>query len=38
MNWNTLPYYGQDGSIAEVFVNDDKTQIKKIYRKGGFLD
>ena len=35
MNWNTLPYYGQDGSIAEVFVNDDKTQIKKIYRKGG---
>ncbi len=35
MNWNTLPYYGQDGTIAEVYVNDERSQVKKIYRKGG---
>ena len=30
MNWISVPWHGQDGTIAEVHINDNKTQTKII--------
>lgn len=35
MNWITVPWHGQDGTIAEVHVNDNKTHIRKRYSADG---
>jgi len=35
MNWIRVPWTGQDGTIAEVFLSEDKSVIKKIYHPEG---
>ena len=35
MIWRKVPFHGQDGTIAEVSINANKTHIKKRYSVDG---
>ena len=35
MKWASVPWHGQDGTIAEVHLNEDQTLIKKRYSVDG---
>ncbi len=35
MNWVEVPYHGQDGTVAEVHINESRTLIRKRYSVDG---
>ena len=35
MNWERIKWHGQDGTVAEVYVDQSKSVVKKIFKEGG---
>ena len=35
MNWERIKWHGQDGTVAEVYVDQSNSVVKKIFKEGG---